>query len=283
MTDLRFRVLAGVATLAIVLVILHFQFARDPAPPPAPKKPVIDNHVDLNATDYSPLLFKSDVEHDCEDFQIPKVTLDELGAVFPGRSALPKKLLAVGASLDTDELHLSLRTESLTAAMSAGKIETPHLVLSIQNKTDHPLAYRVDTSLNASPQICVAKADYKQNAIALLPHETQQRTECIAGDQAAITVDRIESIDIPMISYYYVSKVNPADIGENRLTTRGHAAPVGTLCEVPDSVNRALQHQQATWRDVIDFYSRHNCAKYSYFQGYKAFSRPGERTLPARL
>ncbi len=243
----------------------------------------MDNRVSLDEVDYSPLVYKSEVEHDCDELAIAKASIDELSAVFPDDVSAPKRLLAAGTSLDTEDLHISLRIEPLSVATSAGSIETPHLVLDIQNRTDHAVAYRVDTSINASAQTCVAKADYKHDAIALLPHETQSRTECVAGNESAITVDRVESIRIPLLSYYYVSKVNPADIGENRLVTRGHQPPHGVLCQVPDSANRALERGRATWRDIIDFYSRHNCSKYSFFLGYKAFQTANERPLPARL
>jgi len=99
-------------------------------------------------------------------------------------------------------------------------------------------------------------------------------------------VDRVETIRLPRLSYYYVSGLPGAALEvdrRDRLAARGHL-PGGSRspCRVFRSaeVMTAVAGGSATWRDLVDFYARHPCGVYSFNIDYKAFDREGERSLP---
>ena len=67
-------------------------------------------------------------------------------------------------------------------------------------------------------------------------------------------------------------------------TSAGHVPLKGTLCpqtfswrEIQDGIDR----KQIGWRDVIDFYARHNCDEYAFFRNYR-FRTDAAAPLPAR-
>jgi hypothetical protein len=118
--------------------------------------------------------------------------------------------------------------------------------------------------------------------VALNAHEKIERTECVLDRGARPTLETVESIALPELGYYYVSRLPPAHIGLDPRTARGHKAAKGEACSyVPEQAIRiGLQKGTVSWRDVIDFYARHRCETYLFPVGYRAISRPGERRLP---
>jgi hypothetical protein len=189
-----------------------------------------------------------------------------------------------GPPWENDVLRLSARAEALTIDMAQGKYQSEHLILTIQNKTHSHVVYRVDTSPDSGKKKCLGKGDLEHNAIALAPDETIERTECTYRSGAKLLVQRVETLVVPPLSYYFASMVFPAHVGLDERATRGHKAPArAKLCssEIPQqAIARATEQGTATWRDVMDFYGRHSCDRHTFPEGYRAFANSGERTLP---
>src|SRR5262249_54492597 len=147
--------------------------------------------------------------------------------------------------------------------------------LRIENKTDHHLAYRILATMPLDPRGCVEKVDLPHNAVALAPLEVVERTEC-GRAVGSLTIDRVETVELPALAYLYASQVQPAHIGLDARETHGHKPPRGSVCtDIPEqAILRGTEKSVVSWRDVIDFYARHDCHSYIFPVGYHAFTKP---------
>lgn len=277
-------VIAGACALALGIGVgAWMRFSGDlssrlPALPPPPPPPSAE---DIRQTDYTPEMYKAYLARDAEAYNVPAPDPARLADVFPYRSSEPKQD-ATAAAVEAPGLRISVRTDTFTAQANAGTYRAEHLLLKIENLTDSYLAYRVQTTVGVSDSRCAAKAAISHDAIALKPHETIERTECIASPAARVKVEKIETMVIPELSYYYVSRLYPPQIGYDQRSTKGHEPPKGKPCTfLPEqAIRRGLETGTIVWRDIIDFYARHRCDTYLFADGYKAFTKAGERPLP---
>lgn len=276
------RALAYVITGCVFAGGLYLRFNYEPTLPPRPPRPATTDIAAFRALDYDPNIYRARVEQDAAELG---VRADPLTQNFRFDSTEPDRLLQVGgAPLDTPNLTLSLRSARMTIKAGKGTVETDHLILRIENRTGRHLAYRVDAELPLDPRGCVQKADLPLDAIAIAPHETLERTECGRDGVDHLTIARVETMELPPLAYYYVSQLFPAHIGLDARATHGHTPPKGSVCgDVPEqAIRRGMEKGQVSWRDVVDFYARHTCAKYIFQVGYRAFTRPDERPLPVK-
>ncbi len=155
------------------------------------------------------------------------------------------------------------------------------MILEITNKTDRALAYRVDTAVE-HPEKCKSQGAILHNAIALKPGETLRRTECLWRPGAMLTIKRVETLELPPISYYYVSRLVPTQILLDERTALGHEENKVRPCQfVPwRDIAASAKTSGTEWGDVLDFYARHNCDEYSFWRGYHRWTTAG--TLPSR-
>jgi hypothetical protein len=278
-TERAFRawVLAGGAGLFGLGVAARFSYSIEPPPMPvAPRPRPVDP---IGKLDYSANVYRAVLEEDSRTYAVSRTTPEDLSGVLAHAVEEPKSR----PPLETRFLRITSRIVPISANFQGGSATTDHVVLRIENKTDRWLAYRVVTTPDASAQACLEKADLPHDAIALSPGQAIERTECMArGGVAGLTVDRVETVMLPPLSYYYVSRLYPAHIGEDPRPTRGHTPPKARVCaNIPEqSIRRALEKGEATWRDLIDFYARHDCDRYLFPVGYRAFKKGGERPLP---
>jgi hypothetical protein len=235
--------------------------------------------------DGSVTLRRGRVEHDAATFGVPVPDWASFTAAFPYFSELeaPRRL-GLGASLETGHLRLSVsrRREqgAELGAMTGQSFRADHLVLRIENLTGHHLAYRVSTRVS-DPRRCAAKGALAHNAIALEPHETVFRTECLLQDAPALVVEGVEVMEIPALSYVYVSRLEPALVLYDPRTADGHTIPRGGPCpptvpwrELRDAAGRG----GVAWRDIIDFYARNNCTDRTFTLEHR-YGKP-DRTGP---
>jgi hypothetical protein len=289
-TDRAFRICISVAFLAAAVVIVRVRFYPDVELPRLPRRPVPVRDTVMvaaatKAIERDPVAYADLLAGDSRELHIdPIVTPDQLAAVFPHRVDEQRRVLASGRKrAEVEVLGLAL---SLAVADVEGSPRR-QMVLTIENRTSDHLAYRVVTQSSRGLQPCLAKTDLAHNAIALAPGEKVRRSECIYRDRLDLFVDRVETIALPRLSYYYVSSLPAAAIGlerPDRLAARGHRAAGGrSPCRVFHSaeVGSAVANGSATWRDLVDFYARHPCGVYTFAIDYKAFDKPGERSLPA--
>lgn len=279
MTERAFRwlVLAGGAGLFALGLAARFSYPVEPPPPPA--KPVVRPVEPIGKLDYSKNVYRASLEADSRTYGVARTTPEDLSGVLPYDREEPRRKPPV----ETRYLRVTSHIAPIGSSFAGGTATTDHIIVRIENATDRWLAYRVETTPDAGAAHCVDKADLPHDAIALAPGQAVERTECVVrGNVDGVTVDSIETIVLPPLSYYYVSRVFPAHVGEDARATRGHVAPKAKICtNIPEqAIRRAMERREITWRDVIDFYARHDCDRYLFPAAYRAFQRPRERELP---
>lgn len=290
MSDMVFR--AGVCAGFVVAaaIVARVSFYGDVVLPPLPRRPPPQRDTVMvaaatKALERDPSVYADLLASDSRDHRIdPPATPDDLAAVFSHRVDSERRVLV------PDRKRASVEVLGLALTLSVADIKgSPRrqMVLTIENTTGDHLAYRVVTQSARGLQPCLAKTDIAHNAIGLAPGEKARRTVCLFRKGLAIYVDRVETIRLPRLSYYYVSSLPAAVIGlerPDRLAARGHRTAGGrSPCQVFHSaeLGSALANGSATWRDLVDFYARHPCGVYTFAIDYKAFEKDREGPLPA--
>ena len=280
--------LVVVATGLLVIAIgLGLMYAG--GPPPAPPRPRIPEPATTTAAlKYSATLYRAALEQDARIFAIAVTPYAEMAEPFPyfdESSAGGDRKLKVGGSLETAHLRLTLIVRKEQGSMGGQTFRADHLVLRIENRSDHYLAYRVETRVADDGQgRCDTKGDAPHNAIVIEPRQAIFRTECLYRSSERVNVRRVEVMELPRLGAYYVSRLPPPLVLYNRRTSSGHVPLAGSGCpqtfswrDIRDGADRG----ELGWRDVIDFYARHNCEEYSFFRSYRHRTDPSA-PLPAR-
>jgi hypothetical protein len=285
LSDETFRWVAVAVAVGLLCGGLFLRFDYEPRlPHRPPRPPPQDTMAAFRALDWDPNVYRAGVERDAAELGLPAQAVDELTRLFPYDVAEPHKTLRIGgAGVETRDLALALRGERMTARQNQGLVVTRHVVLRITNRTDGFIAYRVETRPPIDPFVCHEKGDLKHNALALGPRETVERTECGREGVDTVTVERVETLALPALGYHYVSRLFPAHIGLDPRATRGHEVKSGKVCaDIPEQTIRlAMEKGAVSWRDVVDFYARHPCARYIFHEQYRAFAKAKERPLPS--
>jgi hypothetical protein len=101
----------------------------------------------------------------------------------------------------------------------------------------------------------------------------------------SVDVNRIEVVEMPALSAYYVSRLPPNATLYDPRTFTGHVGFRGQdSCQQTFSwreIKDGVDAKQFEWKDVIDFYARHNCSEYSFFKTYR-YRTDTNAPLPAR-
>jgi hypothetical protein len=233
---------------------------------------------------YSQPVYLALIETDALTFKVHKPTLDELGR--PNRyfeELRTRHRLKSKGSIETPHLRLTMAVGKRTATLEGQSFAVDHLLLRIENRSDKYLAYRVETSVTDKHK-CASKGDLPHNAMVLEPHQTIERTECLYRADENIDVSHVEVIEMDALEAHYVSRlpVNPT-LYDPR-TSAGHVPLAGALCPQTFSwreIQEGIDKKAIGWKDVIDFYARHNCDEYSFFKGYRYRTGTSD-PLPAR-
>jgi len=257
-------------------VVQEQEEEEEEEPPPAPLNTTPDR--------YSDEAYKARVEEDARAAGIASPDLAAMKGPFPHFKELKApKIVKSGKTLETDHLQLKVGVETLLVGEVGSGIKTQNVTLTITNRTDKHLAYRVWTTPPAKHK---NKGTLAHNAIALKPNETLKRTESLPPDEenVSMTIKRVEVLEIPPLGYYYISRLDPTRIRYNARLSEGHKPPekLAQCMIFPWRVLFDLIEKRAvTWYDIMDFYARHDCNKYSFFKGYK-WSETGPERVPAR-
>ncbi len=290
-SDAVFRVAAGAVALVAAAVVARLTFFHAVVLPELPPQPVATREAvatavaTVAATERDPAAYAEQLASDSRALRIdPPVTPADLSGVMSYRADMQRR------ALEPRRKHATASVLGLDLSLSVAEIPgTPRrqMVLTIENTSRDHLAYRVVTQSSRGVRPCFGKSDLAHNAIALAPGGKVRRSECIYRKGLKLFVDRVETIRLPRLSYYYVSALPGAALEvdrRDRLAVRGHLPAGGrSPCRVFRSaeVMAAVAGGSATWRDLVDFYARHPCGVYSFNIDYKAFDREGERTLPS--
>lgn len=182
-------------------------------------------------------------------------------------------LAAHRGRLVTAELRLTTEVRKLDTPLGAiGRYQAPTLVLTVENRTDDHIAFRVITRPSGKAS-CRTKAMIGQTTFVLGPRGALSRTECLAGGRGdRLTVHHLDVMRIPALSYHYLVKLKPTAILLPARTSQGHRTPAGhTLCgSVPrQAIKQGVQAGTASWADVMDFYARYSCDRFDFRIGYR--------------
>ena len=274
---------SGIFAIAMGVLILHAASTpplapKRPEPPPPPSSMI---NSDMR---FSVVYYKGLIEQDAKSYGIPSPSYDDLCQSNPYFEELhDKQHLRIKAPIETRHLRVSLEVSKQTTVIESHTLSTDHLVLRIENLTPFYLAYRIQTSV-PDKRKCMLKAELPQNAIALEPKQTTLRTECLYRKDAQIDITGIEVVELPALSAYYVSRVPPNSTLYDPRTSAGHTPPRGVMCPQTFSwreIKEGIDKKELGWRDVIDFYARHNCTEYSFFKSYRYRGDP-TAPLPSR-
>jgi hypothetical protein len=275
--------LTGLFAVALGALILHAASAPPPTPkrpePPPPPSAMINSEQR-----FSVLYYKALVEQDAKSYGIAAPSYEDLQQPNPYFDELhDKRSLHIKAPIETRHLRITLEVSKQTTIIESHSLSTDHLVLRIENLTPFFLAYRIQTSVS-DKHPCMLKAELPHNAIALEPKQTILRSECLFRKDAQIAITSIEVIELPALSAYFVSRMPPSSTLYDPRTSTGHTPPRGTMCPQTFSwreIKEGIDKKELGWRDVIDFYARHDCAEYSFFKSYRYRGDP-TAPLPAR-
>ncbi len=275
----------AVCALVIVVAVVSLRFLQKPPPPPPPPAPPAPEQSVGRILRYSPEYYKATVEEDEKRYKLAPLDVATLAQplAWATELAAPRLMKVERDAVETPHLRITSRVIKEWARTPSGQgFKYEHIVLGITNRSDKPVAYLVATSVN-HPEHCQSQGAIEHNAIALKPGETVERTECLWHKNEKLRIDRVEATELTPLGYYYVSRLNPAQIMLDARTAAGHhvPSPAKECSFVPWRDIKASAEQAHTgWADVIDFYARHNCDEYSFFRGYQRWTAPG--SLPAR-
>ena len=280
--------LAGAVTLTAVTVMgigMAALFAGGPPPAPErPKAPPAPEALMNGELRFSPLVYRGQVEQDARSFGVPAPLAGELEAPFVYVEELrERRALKPKSPIETPHLRLSLVVEKHQASLDGQSFRFEHLVLRIENRTGKYLAYRIATDVPDKKK-CSSKGDIPHNAIVLEPNQTVLRTECLYRNHTSIDVERVEVIELPQLAAVYASRLPATSVLYDTRTSAGHVPLKGALCPQTFSwrdIQEGIDRKQIGWRDVIDFYGRHNCDEYAFFRSYR-FRKDPAAPLPAR-
>lgn len=274
-SETAFRLTVALAAVALIAGLARVRFGDTPGLPPRPSSPppaVASAEALLSSSLASPAVWKGFLESDAKLAKVAAPSAAEMGKKLVYRSDLVRHELSFSEP--------KLEAAGLTITMERDR-DSALLVLT--NTTDSDVAYRVQTTASLPTSVCNTVTAVATNALVLLKGGTQRRTICAFRSDLTVIISRVETIELPPLSSWYLQQVSPLALGLEPRLARAHRPDVRSNCSpiVPQSVRSGLESGDLGWRDLVDFYARHRCETYQFPHTYRAFTRDGERPLPA--
>ncbi len=274
--------MTGAVAICVGMFAL-FGFSPPPSPdrpkPPPPPESLMNSELRYSRTVYQGMLAQ-----DAKAFAVPAPTIGEFSQPNPYFEEWKgKRRMKKSEAFDMPHLRLVLDVVKMHASQDGQAFGSDQFVLRIENKTSRYLAYRVETSVT-DPDKCASKGDVPHNAIVLKPGQTILRTECLYRKEAVVDVNHVEVIELGPLAAHYVARLPATAVLYDQRTAAGHEPLAGSLCPQTFSwreIREGIDSREIGWRDVMDFYARHNCEEYSFFRGYRYRTDPAA-PLPVR-
>jgi len=269
----RLSVVAGGVVLVAVITYLRFcgTMSLPPKPPP-PSGPSGTTRELLSKSTASPSVYLGFIERDASAAGTHAPTLDEMARKFPYRVDESRHVLEPGQpAIEVAGLRLHVER-------SGGDV-----VLAIRNLAAADVAYEVTTTPSSGAQLCAGARPLPMNAMVIAKGASETRTECVWREGMAIAVTKVETLELPPLSAWYVGQVPPSLVGIDERISRGHrGVDTKDPCRAVMSqvVRAGIDRGDIGWRDLVDFYARHRCQTYQFPPKYRAFKNDGERSLP---
>jgi hypothetical protein len=275
-SDAQFRIGVAAAAVALIAGITYVRFCGALSLPPRPvaaSGPTGSQRQLLDKSAASPAIYQEFLRSDAARAGVRAPSLEEMARAFPHRVDDARHVLEVGRpAIESAGLRLAIERADNA------------LVLVVENRTHTDLAYSVVTQPTPNISGCTTARPLAYNALVVASGGSERRVECVWRDGMALAVTRVETLEIPPLSAWYLGLVPPALAGVEPRVARGHrAASSGETCStvVSQAVRSGLEQGKIGWRDLVDFYARHRCPTYRFPSPYRAVTSDGERPLPA--
>ena len=274
--------MAAAVVLALGVFLLYMGGPPTSSPRPAP--PLSAEAMANSDFKYSPTVYRALLEEDARKFKVPAPKLIDMSQPNPYFEEFKgRQKLGVGEKLDTPHLKLAVEVAKQTATVEGQTFAYEHLILRIENKTDKYLAYRVETWL-LDARRCQQKGEIPHNNMVIEPRQTLLRTECLYRAYPSLDVTHVEVMELLPLEAYYVGRLPATTVLYDSRIAAAHVPLKGGLCPQTFSwreIKEGMDAKQFGWRDVLDFYARHNCEEYAFFKNYRYRTDPSE-PLPVR-
>jgi|JI10StandDraft_1071094.scaffolds.fasta_scaffold93805_3 hypothetical protein len=274
---------AGVAVaLAGAIAFLRFSGAVPMPPrPPPPDTSAIDTGATLATATASESAWRSFLEQDARAAGVPTPSAEQMNRPLVFRTDATARLLGPGdAPLEVAGLRLEVK--AVADDDGPGRL----LVLTITNLADHDLGYQIVAAAQPGGPGCNTRTVLMHDAMVVGRRASVERSECGYADGMKLAIARVETVEVEGLQSVYLSRVPPSAVGGDPAITKAHRPhlPSGMApCNLGMSqvLRSALEERSVGWRDLVDFYARHRCDSYQFSMEYRAFTKPGERPLPA--
>jgi hypothetical protein len=274
--DPQFRIGVLVGGVVLVAVITYLRFCGEmslPQKPPPPAGPTGTQRQLLSKTTASPSMYKDYLEHDAATAGVKVPSVEDMARKLAYRVDEARHVLEPG------QPAIELAGVRLRVERSGDTV-----VMTIQNLVASDLAYEVTTQPSTGTYPCNSVRALPINAMVIAKGQSETRTECAWRDGMSIIVTKVETIEVPPLSSYYLSQVPPSVVGIDARIARGHhVVESKEPCSAVTSqvVRTSLDRGEIGWRDLVDFYARHRCQTFQFPSTYRAFKSDGEREIPA--
>jgi hypothetical protein len=272
-SDQRLRIGVLITGAVVVVAITYVRFCGGlslPPKPPPPSAPSGTARQLLTRSTGSPAIYEEFLKNDAATIGARPPTIAEMSRKLPYRVDEAREVLQLGQP-PIERAGLRLHTERSGDA----------IVLVTRNLLDSDVAYNVVTRPSIDGSLCTSVPALPFNALVITKGGTETRTECAWRRGLTIFVDKVETVEIPQLSAWYLSHVPPQLAALDERTSRGASVKDGCSPVVSALVRSGIERGQIRWRDLIDFYARHRCQTYQFPPSYQAFRSDGEHPLPA--
>jgi len=273
-SDGQFRL--GVVGAAIMLVavttVMRFCGSIDIPAKPAPPVPTGNQSQLLTKGAATPAVYQEYLERDARSAGVRTPSIEDMSRKLPYRVDEARHVLEVGQpAIEIAGVRLAAVREDNT------------IVLDVTNLTTSAIAYTVQSSVTPSSTGCASARPILFNAMVIGKGKTERRVECGWREGIALAITRVETLEVPPLSAWYLSMVPPRIVGVEDRHARGHQPPESSeKCStiMSQAVRSGLEQGQIGWRDLVDFYARHRCTTYRFPSSYRSFRSDGERAIP---
>ncbi len=174
-------------------------------------------------------------------------------------------------------LEIRVEHDRVTYKRDGVSVSTTHTVAVVANVSKEPVAYFLRATSDRVGH-CSVKGSRAHNAMALLPGEEAHVVVC-AGEGGA-RIERLETVTLSKLGYYYVSQLSPEAAAHEPNVINAHTPPKGVRkCTGVDTaaLGSFIRREDTRWVDIVDYFSRHSCDRFTYPLGYRVQTRTVEK------
>ncbi len=224
--------------------------------------------------------FQRTLDDDSERFGLQPIAAADLLAPNRYEHLIEDNVeLSPGQRFDSEWVQIRAAVEPVQYIKRGAEIRAKHSVVYVENVHETPIAYFLDVR-SADLGGCEVRGSRSHNALALLPGEVAEIVVC-AGTKP-VEIHDLQVMEMKAIGFMYLSSVPARAFGHDDVRAQSHQAPrqVRRCSHVPEErLREAVAQQLVEWRDLADYFSRHNCDQYPWVWGYSFAESPLE-SLP---